>query len=211
MFTDYFSRAEFRAFVGDTVTPPRYTDALIDARQAEVIEALELWASSAWPTIDPAATTTDGKSTTPRSTTETFDGGDDLIVLTKLPVIDISTLTVAGVAVSSFTLYKQEGAVRFNSAPQGRQSVAMSYRYGYTVTPPTIKRAAMQATKALIDESDFGQRKKKIPRNTERYSTETASFILATSDKPAQPWPWDPNASADVSPFVERLLKVGAF
>lgn len=48
---DYFSRDEFREIVGDNSTTVKYKDDDIDRAQAEVIEALEEWAGTAWPNV----------------------------------------------------------------------------------------------------------------------------------------------------------------
>ncbi len=61
MRTDYFTRPEFREFIGDT-NEEKYRDAAIDLAQSEVIERLEQWAGSAWPNVDEDAETTDGVS-----------------------------------------------------------------------------------------------------------------------------------------------------
>lgn len=195
MSTDYFTRAEYRAFAGDTTS----TDAQIDAAQTEVIDALEEWAGSAWPHVTGVAG--DGTAAGARSTTEFFDGPTDLLVTSKLPVIAITSIENAGVVVAaeSYYLYLEDGRIRFPSeiglAPR---VLEVAYTYGHTTTPWTIKRPAMQATKALLRQQSG---RSKIPQRASQLQSEGTTILLNTEDDDKRPWPWEEDASRDVRSY----------
>jgi hypothetical protein len=214
VLTDYFTRAALREFVGDTFEPPaepKYSDDAIDAAQSEVIERLEKWAKTAWPNVDPEAETTDGVTTVPRSTVERHPAGRAAIFLYKLPVIEVTSLDVAGTDVASnlYAISPAQASVAFVAAPLGVVNVA--YTYGHTSTPATIRRAAMLATASLL--SKPGKKAaSKLPGNVVRYSTEGATLDLAADNNPVKPWPWDITSSGLVYSFwnAERPLMVGS-
>lgn len=209
MSRDYFTRAEF-----DAAFPAHgYTGAQVDAAQAEVIEALEKWAHSAWPNV--TGTDGDGTAANKRTATDTFDGGEDTFTLSHVPVDSITSVTVDETALTTdaYYLYAEEaqvvGATELGLYPRG---VVVVYRYGYGLTPWSIKRTAMQATKALLEEQKGAKAGSKIPPRTSQYSTEGTTFVFGDNDKPVMPWPWDENASRDVRAYweSEKPIMVGA-
>ena len=210
MRTDYFSRAAFRSFIGDD-DKSLYQDEAIDLAQSEVIERLEAWSSSAWPTVDPDAETTDGVTTAPRSAIEHPDGGNDVVFLEHLPVIAVESITLVGNALSpvAYTAHLAEGVVTFAAVLPVWAGVRVSYSYGFTETPATIRRAAMLATKTLLESAPG---RSKIPPKTRSVTSEGTTIELSTEDGVVDPWPWDLAASALVVTYWdrERPRKVGA-
>lgn len=209
MATDYFTREALRAKY-PTLTA---SDADIDAAQAEVIERLEAWARSAWPNVTGSAG--NGTAATARSATEVHDGGRaDFLVLDRIPVLAVSALTSEGIAVaaSSYSLYLEEGIVQFEALSAvgfSRRGISITYTYGFTSTPQSVKRAVMQASKSLLSTGGDAR----IPANVRSYSTETTTFeIEAERSEQTQPWPWDENASEGIRSYWarERPLLAGA-
>lgn len=201
MDTSYFTRAEFRAYANDPDDgSPRYTDDDIDRAQIEVIERLERWARSAWPTVSTATPPVagDGAAESARSVTETHDGGGAVILLDRVPVISpLTTFEIDGAAVDAdaYTLGDDQGVITLDSATKaGAGIITVTYNYGAVVTPQAIKRPAMRAAQSLLD-SEGGR--SRIPRNVREYRTEQTTFVM-TDDRPRAPWPWDLDASEDV-------------
>lgn len=209
---DYFTRAEFRSFAGDPGgASPVYSDAEIDDAQAEVIDHLEQWAMSAWPNVTGADG--DGTAATRRSTSEVFDP-DKVFLLGRLPAGEVTEITVDGevVADDTYFAYLDEGYVSVNNGlGSSPRDVVITYTYGFESTPFSIKRAAMQATKSLLDQSR--SQGKKIPSNVQQYQTEGTTFVFDENrDDFLRPWPWDPDASQLVRSYwsSERPMTVGA-
>jgi hypothetical protein len=272
--TDYFKRSEFRDITGDNTPNVKYKDDDIDRAQAEVIEALEEWAGTAWPnvgvvlgsggittgtatltltaagfdeardvgkeitvagagaagallvtTISSVSSTTvavlatnagttvsgavvkwgdaDGTAQDARSRTETFDGGKDLLLLGRVPVIALTTFTRDGVAVAStdYDLYPETGTIRFESpALSGRRVFVVTYTYGFQACPWSVKRPAILAAKTLLTKQEG---RSGIPAGVTAYTSEGTRFELDGEKRIGGegPWPWDQDASRSVSAY----------
>lgn len=216
MAIDYFTRAEFREYANDPAgASERYSNADIDRAQAEVIERLEAWAHTAWPNVTGA--NGDGTAAARRATSETLDAYDAQLVLAAYPIVAPLTAFTAGdppttVPLTSYDVHPERGLIEFGSELEVRlpRHYVVTYSYGYTATPMSIKRPAMQATKTLLDR---GEGRSGIPPNVRTYTTETATFEFDEEpDQPYKPWPWDESASRDVRSFwlPNRAPTVGA-
>ena len=208
---DYFTRAEFRNFVGDTADPQKYSDSAIDEAQKEVIDELERWADSAWPNV--TGIDGDGTAAAPRSAVETFDP-DESFIVSRVPIIEITEITDDAVVVDAtrYDVYLEEGVI---AAPNGLGSkvrgVVISYTYGFDSTPFAVKHAAMQATKAMLDQAKG--KGSRIPPNTSQMQTETTTLVFKdVTDDNLRPWPWAPSASQAVRSYWsdQRPMTAGA-
>jgi hypothetical protein len=94
------------------------------------------------------------------TTTITLDGtGTDALVLPQLPVNAAGTVTVAGTAVTDYTL-SADGMLFRGSAgtdprpvwPRGRQNVTVTYDYGYEPSdlPRDVRMVALALASRLI-------------------------------------------------------------
>lgn len=211
MYTDYCTRQEFLNLSNDP-QGAKYTPDDIDAAQREAVLALESWAYSAWPTVTGADG--DGTALTARSTTEVFDGRSAVLVLTHLPIIAISTLTLDGnalVANSDYYAYPEGGYVRFgNKLNYTMRGVSVAYTYGFSTTPQVVKRPLMQAMKSLLDQRS-GRSATPLPGLTS-YTTETATFTWPRrryNEQPPAPWAWDLGASDAIRTYWRPSRPVG--
>ncbi len=196
MPADYFSVAEFRAYAGDA-RGARLDESTILAYQEEVIERLEEWAYSAWPNVNPDATPEEvaagGVSVAPRSITEGAKYGQGTVELSRVPVIAITTPDPE--MLGGYTVAPNSGLLYEAMTDTGAVGLAtVSYTYGYTTCPRSIKRPCMMAVASMaVAEGGPG-----IPANVERYSTEGTTFDFAVATIPGEvdePWPWDRTAS----------------
>lgn len=198
MRTDYFTAEEFKAYVGDEVYEG-FTPESVDETQDEVIERLEMWAGSAWPTVeDPAEA---------RSATERHDGRGGVIILRNRPVIAISSFLDASYEVSAdrYDLDRESGTIDlmygtatvFGLLPEW-SAITIEYTYGATETPRWIKRPVMDAVRSLLGETKPGSGKR-IPARTRSMTTGKTTIDLDNEKvDEVLPWPWDPSASAAV-------------
>lgn len=169
-------------------------------------------ANNAGTTVVGALTFKDGDGTAarPRSAVETFDGGRDSLVLSHTPLLEVDSLVIRSVTVDplSYAVYDDDGIIGFDTALQsGRRMAVVTFDFGHTSTPFSVKRPAMQATKSLLDSAEGRTR---IPPNTKRYVTETAEFELSTDDADSLVFSWDKSASDALKSFWGSPVVAGA-
>lgn len=271
MATDYFNVNEFREISGDNKTTVKFKNDDIDRAQAEVIEALEEWAGTAWPnvgvvlgsggiasgdatltlvsgtfdenrdigkevivtgagaagadlvtTISSVTNTTvaelatnagttvsgvsvkwgdgDGTAQAPRTRTETVDAKGDVLLLSRHPVIALTTFTRDGEAIDAdtYSFYPDIGKIWFDADQlEGRRVLVATYTYGFQSTPWSVKRPAILAAKSLLTGQEG---RSAIPAGVTSYTTEGTRFELGDTPKAGDvgPWPWDVSASRQV-------------
>src|SRR5215207_2302540 len=81
-----------------------------------------------------------GRTLTRRAVVETYDGGSNVLILRSTPVISITSLTVGGVATTSYTV-DAYGFLRptYGWFTSGYQNVVVVYAAGYP-NPPYVTR-----------------------------------------------------------------------
>lgn len=134
--------------------------------------------------------------------------------LSRLPVRQITSVTLDGVAVTDYVLWPS-GVVRFGTGypftyPEDRWypfsgygRLAITYSYGFDEPNWTVKRAAILATHSLLNDIAGSPESSKLPSNTSRYSVSNTTLELdpASSQTDTQPWPWDVRASNLVTTY----------
>lgn len=146
----------------------------------------------------------DGTAQAPRSRTETFDGGARTVLLSRVPVLEVTAVELGGDAVDAdaYDLYPDLGSLVFDPPLRhDPRSLEVTYDYGYLSTPATVKRAAMQAAISLLDS---GPTKGSIPDDVEEYSTEGTRFVFGGREEDLPPWPWDRDATKAVRAYWNR-------
>jgi hypothetical protein len=145
----------------------------------------------------------DGTAAAPRVRTDSLDGGTDLWVLRGIPVIELSAASWHGevLLAEAYNLYPLRGHITFwTELGPGSRSGEVTYTYGFTECPVSVKRPCMQATKSLMQ--SFGEGGSKLPPNVTEYTTENTTFVLDQSKSPdIEPWPWDASANRDINTY----------
>lgn len=148
-----------------------------------------------------------GTAATPRSITHKQMWRVPLYTLSRKPVIELTSFTLADVDVEDYTLLEDEATLRWmdwdGKPPEfdGPRLLEVSYSFGFTSTPEPVKRPCIRATEALLltEEQRGG-----IPRNVDRYSTEATTFDFNRPNRRTLPWPWDEDSSEDVRAYWDR-------
>jgi head-tail adaptor len=226
--TDYFTRAEFRAFAKDTDDPPRYADGDIDDAQDEVIDRLEEWARTSWARVDPDSDDGDGVAHAYRSETERVQA-DAVILLRRRPLVEVTSFTIVAAGGDVFDVDASSYLTDFRAAilrlvQPGDFSAYLSsqgeivvpwptslpsefeivYTYGWGTTPRAVKVPAMMATRTrmagVVDSKGKGAR---IPERTRTLTTSRTTLELQTGadTEDEVPWPWDQDASAQLRSY----------
>lgn len=176
MALSYFTLPELRALpqVSDAVT---YTDARCTAA-GEYIEAV----------IERAVGTSFVERTV---TAEVHDGGTYGIVLDSSHALSITSATEDGVAVTDTLSVKGGLLYRFAAGAtsptrwaRGTRNVTVTYKAGYSTTPPAdVKEAALKGTRAhlLATNSNAGVDDRRTSMNTE---LGTIQYVIAGEDRP---------------------------
>lgn len=192
---DYFSEEEYRQVSGDDTVPYKADRNEILRAQEEAIDRLESYSRSAW---------------RPKFVTDTFHTVRPVFSLKRYPIQQVLSLTVDGypwAVDSDFIFDLESGVARQVGWAAGDPYwdspvyVQISYVYGFTEVPWTIKRPMIEACQTLI-EGWAGE--SKVPRNTSRYSTERSSFELRKDRGLIRPWPYDERASQDIRAYWEN-------
>lgn len=152
----------------------------------------------------------DGTAASARSRTDYFDGGVDRWFLPVAPILSIASITFDSEAIApeSYVLYNREGTIAFDvPLPErlirGLKLGLVTYSYGYTSTPRSVKRPAMAATRSLI--RGDGDAAQKIPPNVTQYTTENTTFVMRNDGETYDDlWPWDQDASRALAAYWER-------
>lgn len=221
---DYFTRAEFRAWAGDTGEVPHYDDSDIDDAQAEVIDRLEAWGKTSWANVTGVAG--DGTAAVYRVAAELVSGAGTL-VLSRIPVHEFTSLTIEGATdvldAAGYRADLDAGIVRIGVDVWGwpvavldplfgleirRPRFAAVYSYGWGACPRSVKTSAMAATRSRIDgwnRRPGGAQGTRIPSNTRRLSSSRADleFDEKAATDPTPPWPWDAAASGEIVSYWE--------
>jgi hypothetical protein len=98
-----------------------------------------------------------GKWIAPRSVTEVFDGGRSALVLTRTPVISVTTVVDSGTTLtgSDYVLDTRVGIVYRGTATSptcflvGRGSASITYRVGYMVPPRIARDVALRGVQRM--------------------------------------------------------------
>lgn len=214
---DYFTEAEYRELTNDNKSPYWVTAEDITRAGTEVVNRLERWARSAWPTIvDPKEA---------REATERYRllGGEMMILTRRVPIIEVSELIIndttyseadlTAFSASDYLVEYDSGIIRigdWDRFPRPTavypQMVEITYTYGFIETPEEIKAPCILATESRLRKEDSRGR---IPRNVTSYSTEKTTFNFMRKSAPDEPWPWDWDASADVQAYWLPSRPVG--
>jgi hypothetical protein len=144
----------------------------------------------------------DGTAQEPRSRTETLDGGTDLLLLKRYPVVALTTFTRDALDIDPVTyhFYPESGTVRFdNSTLEGRRTIVATYTYGFTSCPWSVKRPAILAAKSLLGKQEG---RSGIPAGVTAYTSEGTRFELGDAKRSGgAPWPWDQDASNSIAAY----------
>jgi hypothetical protein len=110
---------------------------------------------------------------TQTTTTQTLDGsGTDVLVLPRVPVASVSTVSVGGTATTEFVqdnglLLKQSGTWR-----RGRRNVEVKYRHGYSTTaiPADVKSVALSVAARLLTQAPLNAIQEQLGDVSRRYA-----------------------------------------
>jgi hypothetical protein len=213
---DYVTLDEFNAAAGTAYAVTDDEALIVKAVQSEVIDRLESWAHSAWPNIvaedDVPEGAIMGYATEPREFSQRVYGSRSDVLLSRVPVIEIDTVTHEAVSLTGYELDLPVGLILPPSPlPASLAPVIVTYRYGFTETPEAIKAPVIRALVSRVAQR-LSQSDSRIPANTRQLTTETATFVFDGERLDARPWPWDPDATNDVRAYWDssRPRKIGA-
>jgi hypothetical protein len=90
-----------------------------------------------------------------RAVVETYDGGSSVIILRSSPVLSVTSVTVGGVATTSYTLNTRTGLLYSNYGmfTSGYQNVVVSYVAGYPNPPYAARMVALNLVQAMWQQS----------------------------------------------------------
>lgn len=144
----------------------------------------------------------DGTAQSPRTRTETVDAKGDVLLLSRHPVIALTTFNRDAVAIAAdtYNLYPEIGKVWFdNDQLEARRILVVTYTYGFQSCPWSVKRPAILAAKSLLTGQEG---RSAIPAGVTSYTSEGTRFELGEQPKAGEgPWPWDTSASKQIVSF----------
>jgi hypothetical protein len=193
MVADYFDETDFRELAHDKTSPFKYETTDIDRAQEEVIQRLEKWARTSW------------KS---RTRVDARRENVPLLLTTRIPILTLDSVSIDGtdLDIGGLELNFESGRIRWGDwslAGQPRLDapglIVITYTYGFDQDDVdwAIRRPCIQAARSLLDgEEERG----KIPRNTQRYSSERTDLTLGRRGA-GKPFPWDSGASDDIRAY----------
>lgn len=193
--SDYFTAEDFRELAKDRTSPFKYSDDDITRAQEEVIGRLEKWARTSWKA---------------RSDVYAERRKAPLVLVPRVPILTLDAVTVDGsvVDVGNIEANFDVGRLRWGDwsipgmpAFGSPGLVVVEYTYGLDQDDVEwqIRRPCIQASRSLLDgEEERG----KIPRNTQRYSSERTDITLGRRGA-GKPFPWDSGASDDIRAYWE--------